>query len=96
MRKDSFYREVDLEAIMDSLKPGESKEMYPVYIGKMQRFPTRLVVYKLTPEQTEKRRKTRATNETKKNITYLGVPTHAHQGKQPRINSFARALNNFS
>jgi hypothetical protein len=71
VRKDSLYQEVDLEAIMDSLKPGESKEMYPVYIGKKQRFPTRLVVYKLTPEQTEKRLKTRATNEKKKNITYL-------------------------
>ena len=71
VRKDSLYREVDLEAIMDSLKPGESTEIYPVYIGKKQKFPTRLVVYKLTPEQTEKRLKTRAINEKKKNVTSL-------------------------
>ena len=71
VRKDSMYREVDLEAIMDSLQPGQSAELFPVYIGKKQKFPTRMVVYRLTPEQTEKRLRTRATNEKKKKITYL-------------------------
>ena len=42
-----------------------------MYIGKKRKLPTRLVVYKLTPEQTEKRLKTRAINEKKKNVTYL-------------------------
>ena len=46
LRKDSLYEEVDLEAIMNRLKPGESTEIYPVYLGKKKRFPTRLVVYR--------------------------------------------------
>ncbi len=52
------------------LKSGETLELDKVYLGKTQKFPNRLVVYKLTPEQTEKRLKARATNERKKNITY--------------------------
>lgn len=71
VRKDTLYQEVDLEAIMNELQPGESAEMYPVYLGKKRKLATRLVVYKLTPEQTEKRLKARAANEKKKNITYL-------------------------
>ena len=71
VRKDSLYQEVELETIMNKLRPGESTKIYPVYLGKKKRFKTRLVIYKLTPEQTERRLKARAVNEKKKNITYL-------------------------
>lgn len=70
VRKDSLYRELDLETLMNSLKPGEALDIPKVYLGKKQKFPTRLVVYKLTEEQTQKRLKARAVNEKKKNITY--------------------------
>ncbi|MFD1678239.1 transposase [Alicyclobacillus fodiniaquatilis] len=55
VKKDSVYKEINLEAIMDRLQPGEIMELDKVYLGKTQKFPTRLVIYKLTPEQTEKR-----------------------------------------
>jgi len=70
VKKDSVYQEIDLEAIMNLLQPGEIMELDEVYLGKAQKFPTRLVVHKLTPEQTEKRLTARAANEKKKNITY--------------------------
>lgn len=70
VRKDSLYRELDLEVLMNSLKPGEALEIPKVYLGKKQKFATRLVVYKLTEEQTEKRLKARAVSEKKKNIKY--------------------------
>lgn len=61
---------VDLEEIMYRLQPGEIVELPEVYLGRDNKFRTRLLIYKLTEEQTQKRIMMRAKQEKKKNITY--------------------------
>ncbi|MDQ0497266.1 hypothetical protein QOZ95_005485 [Paenibacillus brasilensis] len=70
VKKQSLFRELDLEEIMGRLQPGEIVELPEVYLGRYNKFRTRLLIYKLTPEQTQKRLMIRAKQEKKKNITY--------------------------
>lgn len=70
IKKASLYKEIDMEAMMNWLQPGEIVEIPEAYLGRDKKFPTRLLVYKLTEEQTRKRLMIRAKNEKKKGITY--------------------------
>ncbi|NRD80963.1 IS4 family transposase [Bacillus sp. BRMEA1] len=70
VRKDSVYTEIDLEAIMNQLTPGEVLEIHEVYLGREKKLVPRLLIYKLTQEQTQERLAIRAKNEKKKGITY--------------------------
>jgi hypothetical protein len=70
VKKQSLYKEIDLEAIMNRLQPGEMVELPEVYLGLYKKFRTRLLICKLTEEQTQKRLLMRAKQEKKKNITY--------------------------
>ncbi|MFC0405337.1 IS4 family transposase [Enterococcus ureilyticus] len=51
------FSQVDLHAYLDTLSYGESAEIPEVYLGKKCLSPCRLVLYRLTPEQLEVRRK---------------------------------------
>ncbi|OME75973.1 hypothetical protein BK120_30385 [Paenibacillus sp. FSL A5-0031] len=70
VKKQSLYKEIDLEAIMNRLQSGEMVELPEVYLGLYKKFCTRLFICKLTEEQTQKRLLMRAKQEKKKNITY--------------------------
>ncbi|MBP1155119.1 hypothetical protein JOE45_001398 [Paenibacillus sp. PvR098] len=70
VKKQSLYKEIDLEAIMDCLQSGEMVELPEVYLGLYKKFRTRLLICKLTEEQTQKRLLMRAKQEKKKNMTY--------------------------
>ncbi|WP_339371101.1 IS4 family transposase [Paenibacillus elgii] len=70
VKKQSLYKELDLEEIMNRLQPGEIVELPEVYLGRYNKFRTQLLIYKLTAEQTQKRLMMRAKQEKKKNITY--------------------------
>jgi hypothetical protein len=70
VKKQSLYKEINLEDIMNRLQPGEIVELPEVYLGRYKKFRTRLLIYKLTREQTEKRLIMRAQQEKKKGITY--------------------------
>ncbi len=57
IKKYSMYKLLDLEAIMNKLKPGETIEIESVYCGNCQKLPARLICYRLTEEQLKNRRK---------------------------------------
>lgn len=55
VRKDSLYKRVDIEEIVKPLAEGETIELLDIYIGKNDKFKTRLIVTKLTEECKKKR-----------------------------------------
>ena len=58
-KKQSQYIQVDLEHIMNNLKPGQTYEIKEAYIGKNQKLFTRVIIYRLTDKQIQERRKTK-------------------------------------
>ncbi|EJQ37519.1 transposase for insertion sequence element IS231D [Bacillus wiedmannii] len=70
VKKQSQYIQVDLEHIMNKLKPGQTYEIKEVYIGKEQKLFTRVVIYRLTEKQLQERRTKQSYTESKKGITY--------------------------
>ena len=54
---------------MNQLQPGQVYELHDVYVGSKDKLPTRIVVYKCTEEQKQKRLRDRAIREKKKGIT---------------------------
>jgi hypothetical protein len=56
-KKQSQYIQVDLEHIMNNLKPGQTYEIKEAYIGKNQKLFTRVIIYRLTDKQIQERRK---------------------------------------
>ncbi|MED2215715.1 IS4-like element IS231B family transposase, partial [Bacillus thuringiensis] len=57
VKKQSQYIQVDLEHIMNHLKPGQTYEIKEAYIGKNQKLFTRVIIYRLTEKQIQERRK---------------------------------------
>ena len=55
---------------MNQLQPGQVYELQDVYVGSETNFPTRIVVYRCTEAQKQKRLHDRAIREKKKGITY--------------------------
>ncbi len=51
---------------MHQLKPGETYEISDAYIGQYQKLPTRVIIHRLTEEQTRKRWENQALKEKKK------------------------------
>jgi len=64
------YIQIHLEDIMNQLQPGQVYELHDVYVGSKDKLPTRIVVYRCTEEQKQKRLHDRAIREKKKGITY--------------------------
>ncbi|HHL0974783.1 TPA: IS4-like element IS231I family transposase, partial [Bacillus cereus] len=69
VKKQTQYIQVDLEHIMNHLKPGQTYEIEEAYIGKNQKLFTRVIIYRLTDKQIEERRKKQTYVESKKGIT---------------------------
>ena len=69
-KKQSQYIQVDLEHIMNNLKPGQTYEIKEAYIGKNQKLFTRVIIYRLTDKQIQERRKKQSYTESKKGITF--------------------------
>ncbi|MFL1664688.1 IS4 family transposase [Bacillus cereus] len=70
IKKQSQYIKINLEHIMDTLKPGQSYEIKEAYIGKDKKLFTRLIMYRLTEKQLRERMKKQVYTESKKGITY--------------------------
>ncbi|MDT9027466.1 IS4 family transposase [Rossellomorea yichunensis] len=68
IKKQTEYIQLDVEEIMNQLKPGQTYEISDVYIGRYQKLPTRVIFHRLTEEQTRKRRENQALKEKKKGI----------------------------
>ncbi|TEA45638.1 IS4 family transposase [Bacillus sp. BH2] len=70
VKKQSQYIQVNLEHLMNTLKPGQTYEIKEAYIGKEQKLFTRVVIYRLTEKQLQERRTKQSYTESKKGITY--------------------------
>lgn len=70
IKRQSQYIKVDLEHIMDTLKPGQVYEIKDAYIGKDKKLFTRVIMYRLTEKQLRERMKKQVYKESKKGITY--------------------------
>ncbi|WP_342047608.1 IS4 family transposase [Bacillus sp. OTU530] len=70
MKKHSEYIQIDLEQLLDTLQPGETKELSDVYVGMYEKLPVRVIVYRLTEQQLRNREKDMVKKEKKKGITY--------------------------
>ncbi|MDQ0884600.1 hypothetical protein QFZ73_005739 [Peribacillus sp. V2I11] len=68
VKKQTEYIQLDMEEIMHQLKPGQTYEISDVYIGQYQKLPTRVIIHRLTEEQTRKRWENQALKEKKKGI----------------------------
>jgi transposase len=59
-----------MEHIMNQLQPGQTIEITNAYVGMYQKLPTRVIIHRLTEEQTQKRWRDQAIKEKKKGIVY--------------------------
>lgn len=51
---------------MNQLTPGQTMEISEAYIGQYQKLPARVIIHRLTKEQTEKRLKEQAKKKRRK------------------------------
>jgi hypothetical protein len=65
----SLYKRIHIQDVMKEMNEGEIHELSDVYIGRETKLKTRLIIYKLTKEQLEKRRKDVAKKAKKKGVT---------------------------
>jgi len=68
MKKLSEYVQLDMEDLMLQLQPGQTHEIHKAYTGLYRKLPTRVVLHRLTEEQTRKRWENQALKEKKKGI----------------------------
>jgi hypothetical protein len=57
IKKSSIFKRINLKDIINTMKPGELTELTDVYIGRDNKYKTRLIVYRLTEKQLLERRK---------------------------------------
>jgi hypothetical protein len=55
LKKQTEYIQLDMEQVMDGLKAAETIEIPEAYIGKEQKLLTRVIVHRLTDDQTQTR-----------------------------------------
>ncbi|MBZ9689868.1 IS4 family transposase [Clostridium estertheticum] len=67
-RKSSLFKRIYISDIMKQMKDGERYEIKDAYVGKEKTLKTRIILYKLTKEQLEKRSEKCAKNAKKKGI----------------------------
>jgi hypothetical protein len=70
IKKNTEYIQLDMEHIMNQLQPGQTIEITNAYVGMYQKLPTRVIIHRLTEEQTQKRWRDQAIKEKKKGIVY--------------------------
>lgn len=54
-KKSSTYKRINIKDVMSKMKPGETLDIKEIYIGRDNKFKTRLILYKLTEKQLEER-----------------------------------------
>lgn len=68
LKKQTEYIQLDMAQLMAELTPGETIEIDEAYIGQKQKLPTRVIIHRLTDDQTQTRLKNQAIREKKKGI----------------------------
>ncbi|MCU4760374.1 MULTISPECIES: IS4 family transposase [unclassified Bacillus (in: firmicutes)] len=70
LKKKTEYKQIDMEALMNSLQPGQTYEISDAYVGMIDKVPARVIVHRLTEEQQRKRLQDQAVREKKKGTKY--------------------------
>ena len=68
LKKQTEYIQLDMAQIMKELEPDETMEISEVYVGQIQKLPTRVIIYRLTNDETNRRLKNQAVREKRKGI----------------------------
>ncbi|MGE8081226.1 IS4 family transposase [Peribacillus loiseleuriae] len=68
LKKQTEYIQLDMTQMMSDLVPDEALEIPEAYIGQNQKLPTRVMIHRLTDDQTQTRLKNQAIREKKKGI----------------------------
>ncbi|MCP1191522.1 IS4 family transposase, partial [Priestia flexa] len=68
LKKQSEYIQLNMAHILNELEPGETIELSEAYVGQIQKLPTRVIIHRLTNEQTKTRLNKQAVREKKKGI----------------------------
>ena len=55
---------------MNNLKPGQTYEIKEAYIGKNQKLFTRVIIYRLTEQQIQERRKNKPIRKVKRALRF--------------------------
>ncbi|EJR14882.1 hypothetical protein IIA_05311 [Bacillus cereus VD014] len=70
LKKKTEYKQIDMEALMISLQPGQTYEISDAYVGMSDKVPARVLVHRLTEEQQQKRLQDQTVREKKKGMKY--------------------------
>ncbi|QWI17614.1 IS4 family transposase [Bacillus wiedmannii] len=70
LKKKTEYKQIDMEALMNSLQPGQTYEISNAYVGMIDKVPARVIVHRLTEEQQQKRLQDQTVREKKKGTKY--------------------------
>ena len=65
-KKGPLYIQLDMEELMNQLSPVQTMEISEAHIGQYQKLPARVIIHRLTKEQTEKRLKEQAKKKRRK------------------------------
>lgn len=68
LKKQTEYIQLDMTQMKADLTPGETIEVHEAYIGHIQKLPTRVIIHRLTDDQTQTRLQNQAIREKKKGI----------------------------
>ncbi|NRR18744.1 IS4 family transposase [Bacillus pacificus] len=68
LKKQTEYIQLDMTQMLSGLTPGETMEIQEAYIGQNQKLPARVIIHRLTDDQTQTRLKNQAIREKKKGI----------------------------
>ncbi|EOP99471.1 hypothetical protein IIY_03106 [Bacillus cereus VD140] len=69
LKKQTEYIQIDMTQMMASLSPGETMEIPEAYIGQNQKLPARVMIHRLTDDQTQTRLKNQAIREKKRGLS---------------------------
>lgn len=76
IKKQTEYIQLDMTQMMSGLTPGETMEIPKAYIGQNQKLPARVIIHRLTDDQTQTRLKNLAIREKKKGIVMKEKSKH--------------------
>ncbi|AMM95803.1 transposase (plasmid) [Peribacillus simplex] len=76
VKKQTEYIQLDMTQMMSSLTSGETLEITEAYMGQNQKLPARVIIHRLTDDQTQTRLKNQAIREKKKGIVMKEKSKH--------------------
>lgn len=83
IKKSTLFIRIDLKEVMNEMEYGEMKEFKEIYIGREEKYKTRMIIYKLTEKQlyerqvkTVKTAKKKGITKSQNTISLLGITTY--------------------